>query len=187
MTLVALATGCGGSNEDAASATTVRVTVTVSDWTAGDCDAAGKHDGRIYRVCHSFAGERGLQVLAEGRVEEIAVKDPPGATGGSWYWAALSPDGRTFLATWSGECEIPIAFTFPVDGGTPRAVTGEQDWTKAPESQALGWTTDGKPIVGLLRGACGIGADEPGIYVFDAGGPRRVEDGLEESLEPRDV
>jgi hypothetical protein len=186
VTLVALAGGCGGSDEAAAPATTVRVTVTVSDWTAGDCDAAGRHAGAIYRVCYSSPDQRGIQVLRDGDVEDVEVQDPPGAGGGHWRWAALSPDGRTFLATWSGECEIPIAFTFPVEGGHPEVVTGERDWTKAPESVALGWTTDGEPIVRLLDGACGTGAEEPGIYVFGDGEPRRVEDGLEESLEPRD-
>ena len=188
MTLVALAGGCGGSAEDAsAPAPTVRLTVTVSDWAAGDCDAAGSHAGATYRVCYSSPSARGIDELREGRVERIPVQDPPGAKTGHWRWAALSPDGETFVATWSAECEIPIAFTFPARGGRPMPVTGEEDWTKAPESEALGWTADGEPIVRLLRGGCGTAADEPGTYVFASGEPRRVERELEPSLEPQDV
>jgi hypothetical protein len=187
VTLVALVGGCGGSDQEAAPATTVKVTVTVSDWAAGDCDAAGKHDGLVYRVCYSSPNERGLNVVRDGRVEEVPVEDPSATGIGHWRWAALSPDGQTFLATWSAECEVPIAFTFPAGGGRPEPVTGEQDWTKAPESEALGWTTDGKPIVRLREGVCGTGAEAPGTYVFEDGEPRRVDDGLEESLEPRDV
>jgi hypothetical protein len=185
--LIALAGGCGGSEEQAAPATTVRVTVAVSDWGAGDCDAAGKHKGVMYRVCFSSRDVRGIEVLAGGDVEEVQVEDPPGVSGGHWRWAALSPDGETFLATWSGACEVPVAFTFPAAGGRPNVVTGERDWTKAPESLALGWTADGEPIVRLPEGICGPGAEEPGTYVFGDGEPRRVDDGLEPSLEPRDL
>jgi hypothetical protein len=141
----------------------------------------------VYRVCYSSRAERGIDVLRDGRVEELAVEDPPGLGAGHWRWAALSPDGRTFLATWSAECEIPTAFTFPARGGRPKTVTGESDWTQAPESEALGWTTAGEPIVRLLEGACGNRADEPGTYVFAGGEPRPVDEELEPSLEPRDV
>jgi hypothetical protein len=189
VTLLVLAGGCGGTEEAAAPPATVTVTVTTtaSSWTEGDCRAAGRHADSIYRVCYSSRADRGIQVLRGGRVEDVAVEDPPGASGGHWRWAALSPNGETFLATWSGECEIPTAFTFAARGGEPVPVTGETDWTRAPESEALGWTTGGEPIVRLLRGICGTGADDPGIYLFADSGPRRVDGELEESLEPRDV
>jgi hypothetical protein len=182
VTLVALAGGCGGSAENAR-----RFTVTLSGWAAGDCDPAGSHGAAHYRVCYSSPEVRGVDVLGGGRVGEVPVEDPSGAGVGHWRWAALSPDGETLLATWSGECEIPIAFTFPVGGGRPETVTGERDWTKAPESEALGWTTDGEPIVRLLDGACGTGADAPGTYVFEADKPRPIDENLEPSLEARDL
>ena len=185
--LAALAAGCGSSDEDAAPAAAATVTVVVSDWTAGDCDPAGRHEGATYRVCYSSPGERGLDVLAGGDVEAVPVQDPTGAMAGHWRWAALSPDGETFVATWSGACEVPIAFTFPARGGRPEPVTGEEDWMHAPESEALGWTTDGKPIVRLLEGACGRSADEPGTYVFSGGERRRLDVDLQPSLAPRDV
>ncbi len=184
---LALAGGCGGSDETAAPAGTVTVTVSVSDWAAGDCDPAGEHDGARYRVCYSGPDHRGIDVLRDGGVEEVPVDDPPGMGVGHWRWAALSPDGSTFVATWSAECEIPIAFTFPARGGRPETVTGDEDWTQAPESEALGWTDEGEPIVRLLAGACGKAADKPGTYVFAGDERRRVDESLEPSLEPRDV
>ncbi|MDX6438127.1 MAG: hypothetical protein QOF45_710 [Gaiellaceae bacterium] len=182
VTLVALAAGCGGSDENAGP-----FTVTLSGWAAGDCDPAGSHGPAHYRVCYSSPELRSIDVLDGGRAGRVAVEDPPGTGIGHWDWAALSPDGQTFLATWSAECNVPIAFTFPAEGGRPTVVTGERDWTKAPESEALGWTTDGEPIVRLPKGACSTTAEEPGTYVFGDGKPRRVDDRLEPSLEPRDL
>jgi hypothetical protein len=190
VTLVAGAAGCGSSDDAAPAppaAAAETVTVVVSDWTAGDCDPAGRHEGATYRVCYSSPGERGLEVLHKGDVEAVRVEDPPGAMVGHWRWAALSPDGETFVATWSAECEVPIAFTFPARGGQPEPVTGEREWTEAPMSEALGWTTDGEPIVRLLDSECGKDADEPGTYVYADGDGRRLDHELEPSLEPRDV
>ena len=86
--------------------------------------------------------------------------------------AWLSPDGRTLLAQWSGECEIPHAFVLPAGGGPLRPVTGERDWRTSPESVALGWLADGRARVRLLEGLCGHGARRPGIYAID---PRTAE------------
>jgi hypothetical protein len=187
VTLLAFAGGCGGADRDGAPAAPHRSTATVVDsgWTPGDCDPAGRHEGATYRVCYSSPAERGLEVLRGGDVEAVPVEDPPGAQVGHWRWAALSPDGETFVATWSAECEVPIAFTFAAHGGRPEPVTGERDWIQAPESEALGWTTEREPIVRLRRGACGKSADEPGTYVFSGDGRRRLDVVLEPSLEPR--
>ena len=88
--------------------------------------------------------------------EALAIGKPSGAKVGHWAKAFLSPDGKTFLAQWSAECEIPAAFFVPVRGGTPRVVTGEADWAKAPQSVADGWTEDGRAIVEVSRGDCGL-------------------------------
>ena len=37
----------------------------------------------------------------------LAIGKPPGAKVGHWAKAYLSPDGKTFLAQWSAECEVP--------------------------------------------------------------------------------
>jgi hypothetical protein len=193
--LALLGAGCGGSKDgEVASPRTVTVTVTTTstlsdqpDWVFGDCTPAGRHKGAIYRVCYSSPDRRGIEVLRRGQVERVEVEDPSEQAIGHWEWAALSPDGTRFVATWSAECEVPIAFTFSAEGGTPTPVTGDADWTEAPESQALGWSTRGDPIVRLREAGCGRGADEPGTYVFSESGRTQVDSETEPSLEPRDV
>jgi hypothetical protein len=86
---------------------------------------------------------------------------------GHWRRAFLSPDRTMLLAQWSAECEVPRAFFVPAAGGTPHVVSGERDWTKAPNSVALGWSSDGRAKVELLQQACGIGAHRPGVYLID--------------------
>ena len=163
----------------------VTVTVERGGWVEGDCNAAGRYGGTLYRVC--VDGEHGhVDRLEDGSVETIAVAPP--AEHGGWRWGAVSPDGRTLLLQWHGECEVPVAFLVSSRGGTPKPVTGDADWRRAPESHALGWTSDGDPIVRLPKGVCGRGADEPGTYVVDDGGALRpVDEELEPSLEAREL
>jgi hypothetical protein len=177
-----LTAGCGG--DDAGEAQTA---ATTAAWAERDCTPAGSRAGTSYRVCYASPSRRAIERGRDGRFERLEVADPPGARVGHWRWAALSPDGTTLLAQWSAECEVPYAFLVPAGGGEPRLVTGERDWTEAPESQALGWTTAGEPIVHLPKGVCGRGASTPGTYVVGDGGPRRVDATLDPSLEPRDV
>ena len=103
--------------------------------------------------------------------EPLAIGKPPGAKVGHWAKAYLSPDGKTFLAQWSAECEVPFAFLVPVRGGVPRVVTGEADWTKAPQSSADGWTGDGRAIVEISRGDCGSPSDRE-LYLVAPDGRR---------------
>jgi hypothetical protein len=133
---------------------------------AVECDPA-KAPG--YRLC------RGDRVTIERRVggRWRAVARHPraevvhGMVQGHWREAWLSPDGRTLLAQWSSECEIPIAFFLPATGGSLRPVTGERDWRTSPESLARGWAPDGRARVLLLQGACAAGHPEPGAYLID--------------------
>jgi hypothetical protein len=87
--------------------------------------------------------------------------------GGYWLDVFVSPDKKTLLAQWSGECESPNAFLVPARGGAPRSVSGERDWWKAPESGVVGWAKDGRAIVRLFGAVCGIGAHRPGVYLID--------------------
>lgn len=82
---------------------------------------------------------------------------------GHWESALLSPDGRTVLAQWSAECEVPIAFLIPAAGGAPRPVAGTL--RKFPVSIAHGWTPDGLAVVSLPTLACGGDYAGPGIYL----------------------
>ena len=180
--LLTLAAACGSNADEAAPPAT-----TAPAWTSRECTAAGSHGVTSYRVCYASPTRRAIERVRDGRVERVAVADPPGAVVGHWRWAALSPDGSTLLAQWSAECEVPFAFLVPATGGLPRLVTGESRLEDAPESEALGWTTDGEPIVRLPKGICGKGASAPGTYVFSDGRPRRVDAALEPSLRLREL
>jgi hypothetical protein len=111
-----------------------------------------------YAIC-------GNRFMRDG--EALAIGKPAGAKAGHWAKAYLSPDGKTFLAEWSAECEIPTAFFVPVRGGVPRLVTGESDWTKAHPSQADGWSQDGSAIVEIWRGDCGMSRHDMYLVALD--------------------
>jgi len=167
--LLAVATlaGCGG--EEQRAETKVRVTVGPPQ----RCTAAHARD---FRLC-SYAGRGAPTTPAtiQRRDEtgwRILVAGPPGTVHdgmqiGHWRDAWLSPDGRTLLAQWSAECEVPIAFFVDARTRRMRVVTGEKKWSNAPESIALGWASDGRARVRFPKGVCGRGASEPGDYLID--------------------
>ena len=103
--------------------------------------------------------------------KDLGIGKPTGAKVGRWSKAYLSPDGKTFLAQWLSECEVPAAFLVPVRSGVPRVVTGEADWAKAPPSVADGWTEDGRAIVEVWRGDCGPPSHR-GMYLVGLDGTR---------------
>jgi len=115
-----------------------------------------------YAIC-------GNRFVRDGKT--LAIRTPPGAKVGHWTKAYLSPDGKTFLAQWSAECEVPFTFLVPARGGVPRVVTGNADWTKAPQSTADGWTEDGRAIVEITRGDCGKPSSR-GLYLVAQDGTR---------------
>ena len=116
-----------------------------------------------YAIC-------GNRFVRDGKT--LAIGRPPRANIGRWSKAYLSPDGKTFLAQWLAECEVPRAFLVPVRGGVPRVVTGETDWTTAHPSVADGWTGDGRAIVEVWPGDCGPGAKRAKIYLVAHDGTR---------------
>ena len=78
---------------------------------------------------------------------------------GYWKRLELSPDRRTLLLQWSGECESQTAYLARANGSGLRPV--------ATESVALGWTLSGRAVVDLPRGACAGSARRPGIYLVE--------------------
>jgi hypothetical protein len=78
---------------------------------------------------------------------------------GYWRSVELSPDRRTLLLQWSGECESQTAYLARANGGGLRPV--------GTESVALGWTRGGRAVVDLPRGACAGSGRRPGIYLLD--------------------
>jgi hypothetical protein len=94
----------------------------------------------------------------------------PPALDAMWNRVWVSPDRRTLLAEWSYPCDSGTVVFVSAGGGTPRVVTGESDWRKAPVSQGMGWTADGKARVQIFRPWRG---HEAGVYVFDPRSPAR--------------
>jgi hypothetical protein len=132
------------------------------------CALFARLDERRFLLCGGD-GPTSIDVLGRDGRRRIAGIPPhsrhPPLDIGFWRSAYLSPDGRTVLAQWSAECEVPTAFF--ADGRRLRAVTGERDWRKAPESVALDWSSAGKAVVQLFEGACGYGYRDPGVYLID--------------------
>jgi hypothetical protein len=159
--VVALATGCGaGEPKQRRAASPQR----------RDCKSAG-HGYSICGYPTAAVSRRFSTIeLAARQIAGPIEKTPDGHPVGHWERLWLSPDGRTLLAQWIAECEVPIAFFIPAGGGKPRAVTGDRDWRNAPESVARGWTRDGRARVLLPRGACGGSFRIPGVYLIDPRG-----------------
>ena len=136
--------------------------------------ASGASVGRTYFVCRDQGrppGHGRFLVEEAGRRRALDVESPTTSPAGHWGWAAVSPDGKTLLAQWVAECEVPIAYFVPAAGGAPRPVVATD-----LESIALGWTADGLAEVALPRGVCARGSLRPGVYTISpAGGkPRYV-------------
>jgi hypothetical protein len=147
----------------------------------GPCQTVGQTEKGMLRLCFKPSqgdGHGQFIVVRDGTARPVPVAPPgptPTASGagmaGHWAWAALSPHRTTILATWSAECEVPIAFVVDATGGSPTPVTGEDDWANSPQSVALGWTTDQRAIVFLPKGpACGSGVPKAGIYLYSEPG-----------------
>ena len=78
---------------------------------------------------------------------------------GYWRSVELSPNRKTLLLQWSGECESQTAYLARADGRGLRPL--------ATESIALGWTRSGRAVVDLPSGACAGAARRPGVYLLD--------------------
>jgi hypothetical protein len=177
------ALGCGserpaeGPTQPPSGGTSAAPTLAPPDMS---CTRVGQTEEGPLRLCADRGpGGYGTFVVGEGEDAEELEIQPPGPTPsasdagrvGHWDWAVLSPDGSTLLAQWSAECEVPIAFFVSLPAGSPRPVTGEADWAQSPDSEALGWTRDGRAIIFLPQGpACGSGSQAAGVYLYSAPG-----------------
>lgn len=101
---------------------------------------------------------------ASGDARTVVLK--PAAKNGHWVKLYLSPDTKTWLGQWSGECEVQTAYFVPTKGGSPRPVTGHA----SDESIALGWASQNRARILVPRSACGSQFRKPGIYLVDRAG-----------------
>ncbi len=123
------------------------------------------------RVCGSQPGgddEPTITLTRDGATRRVTgaafPRDPSGRFAGHWARTLLSPDGRTILATWSGECESPSAFLVDVETGGTFSPESGTDYPR--EAHGLGWTKAGDAVVYFTTGICGSAVDVPGIYLL---------------------
>lgn len=126
------------------------------------------------RAEHGTVLPTSIETVVGGRRRVIAgpAATSPSGPAGYWTFVRVSPNGRTLLAQWSGECESPAAFLVR-RGATLRPVGGAS-LTQAPESRVLGWTKAGQALVGVDEGPCAGGHGGPGVYVLDRSGKPRL-------------
>ena len=182
LVLVAAACGARDSDEDVreSRAASAGARVAAADpWGPRDCQAVGSHGWKTYRLCSKRRqNEHGTFEVLDGEsrsaIPDALPPQPPPGTPliGHWRWAALSRDGRTLLAQWSAECEIPQAYFLPVTGGRARGIGPRDRLGSRPVSVALGWTTDGRAIVEFPDAACGGSDPGPGVYLVSLDGRR---------------
>jgi hypothetical protein len=115
--------------------------------------------------CGSSKAERPADGKPKRGDSYSIVLDPVGPNG-HWVKLLLSLDGRTWLAQWSGECEVQTTYFIPARGGKARPVTGDA----SDESIALGWALHNRARILVPRPACGSQFRRPGIYLVDRHG-----------------
>jgi hypothetical protein len=149
----------------------VVVAVAPSSSSSGACPSAGSVAAGLVRLCqpkpNSGGHGRFVVVARDGSRSTLSVRAPGSV--GHWAWAAASPDGRTLLAQWSAECEVPVAYFVPAGGGRPVALA-----RSGVSSTAYGWTTDRRAIVFFpTEPGCGKG-DGAGTYFVSRSRARKL-------------
>jgi hypothetical protein len=140
------------------------------------CGVGARDGSSWYLLCDDDNGPW-VDVMTGGAARLLAPRLGHGFRDG---WDGLyqsvtpSPDGRSLLLQYSGECETPIAFEVSAAGGRPRPVVGGA-WQHAPESIGMGWTRAGAALVQLLPPACGA-SRTPGLWAFRGHAGRRIAD-----------
>ena len=152
--LVFLAVGCSGAGRDAQRQATL-----VCQPLAGIYAACGRApwEGTPYTI---FALNKRVPVKIAGAPPGTRVPGRP-APEGWWRALILSPDGKTLLGQWSGECESQSTYLISTHGGRPRTVFRS-------ESKARGWSKDGRARVFLAEHGFGREvAYRQGLYLVD--------------------
>ena len=146
----------------------------------GDCLPAHAVGGVTVERCGSPSYNPPRIDVTDGRGTRTLITSPPPLPGvaallGGWRSAKVSPNGRTVLAQWSGECEVPATFFIDVATGRVSVTTGESvsRWNLAPATTSAGWLPDGSAVIARGRSACGT-SGAAGVYVVTPGAPARL-------------
>jgi hypothetical protein len=123
-------------------------------------------DARIHRelfVCPSAV--RTVTYGPPGSKPALRVVARAPGKVGHWVWAEFAPRGPGFLAQWSAECEVPVAYL----------VVGGKVSPYDAGSVALGWLPSGEALIHFLNGPCGGSQRVRGVYAVPRlGKPRLV-------------
>ncbi|MDQ2910468.1 MAG: hypothetical protein M3R39_05570 [Actinomycetota bacterium] len=98
---------------------------------------------------------------------------------GWWRRIVVSPDRRTLLAQWSGECEIQSTYLVSTDDGAVKPIF------EGASSTAEGWSRDDRARVVLPNEIWGTRAKRlfrAGVYLVD---PATLAVRLERPIQPR--
>ena len=170
-------------DEDFAVVSTVRRSIEIA--TGGRlpvprrCVLASRRASRRILLCgrtqYGTVLPTSIEELVGGRRRLIAgpAERTERGPAGHWVYVRVSPHGRTLLAQWSGECEIPVAFVI-ARAAQPRPA-GAKTLAGAPESVALGWTSSGDAVVDFGQGVCGSAYHGgPGVYTVSPNGKLKL-------------
>lgn len=114
------------------------------------------------------ANESGRRTL----VGPAQRRPQPPTPAGSWQSITPSPDGRSLLAQWSGECETPTAYRIDIPSGR-LTILGHGQKGEMVESHALGWNGN-EAIASLPHSVCISSTETPGIYAFNGAKQRLI-------------
>lgn len=175
MALAVLGAGCTGSTQEPAPAAQ-----TVSGPEARrHCSSAS----RGFRACTWFyEGSERSRIERRTAVRWAVFLDAdhaPHPGHGWWRRVVASPDRRTLLGQWSGECEIQSTYLVSTADRTLRPLFGLH------ASEAAGWSADRRARVTLLEPIYQTSTRiryRPGIYRVE---PATLEVELERSIRPR--
>jgi hypothetical protein len=148
-----VAAGCGGGSDAPPPAHAAKAPF-----------ARCSHASGGFRACTVFSapGERTALYWYAGSHWKV-VRGPLAGRAGWWRRVVPSPDHRTLLAQWSGECELQSTYLVSAaDGGARPVFAGHA-------SEAVGWTPAGLARVRLAeqvwRGKRLV--HRPGVYRVD--------------------
>jgi hypothetical protein len=152
--LASLVAGCSGTRDNTQGQATLVCQPLVGSYAA--CSRA-PWEGTPYTI---FDLSRRVPVKIAGAPTGGRLPGMP-APDGWWRVLLLSPDGRTLLGQWSGECESQSTYLISTHGGKPRMVFHS-------ESRARGWSKDGRARVFLAQHGYGPeAAYRQGLYLVD--------------------
>jgi hypothetical protein len=106
---------------------------------------------------------------------DVHVSGAPSESG-RWLWTDRSSRSPVLLGQWQeqiSECSLPVAMVGDPAGWS--VLTGSTSPAHAPKSLALGWSPDGRAVVGVEGGPCnGVTKPRTGVYAVAVPGGSMV-------------